>query len=121
MEKYYNEVWRAFPDSYFNFHHIIVEGTDAACMFSMTGIQKEEFIGIPPSDKQIKVDGMVFLRFKDSKIVERWEILDLLNMVKQLNSRQQLRGLKNALLEFAEVKTNTELRSKISKLFGSHS
>ena len=95
--------------------------TDAACMFSMTGIQKEEFIGIPPSDKQIKVDGMAFLRFKDSKIVERWEILDLMNIVKQLNSRQQLTGLKNAILEFAEVKTNTELKSKISKLFGSHS
>src|ERR1044072_2721437 len=55
MKMYYNEVWRAFPDANFAFDHVIVEGSEAACMFSMTGTQKGEFLGIPPSDKQVRV------------------------------------------------------------------
>ncbi len=120
LEEYYNEVWRAFSDSYYKFDHIIIEGNEVGCMFSMTGIHKEEFMGIPPSHKQIKVDGMIFFLFKDSKIVERWEIIDMLSLMKQLGARQQLTAVKNAILEYAEVKTNEGLKSKINRLFGSH-
>ena len=59
-------------------------------MFSMTGTQKTEFLGIPPSDKQVRLEGMIFFRFKDSKITERWEIIDILSAAKQLGVRQQL-------------------------------
>ena len=48
-------------------------------MFSMTGTQRAEFLGVPPSDKHVKVDGMIFFRFKDSKIIERWELIDILS------------------------------------------
>ncbi len=37
---YYGEVWQAFPDAIFGFDHVIVQGSEAACMFSMTGTQK---------------------------------------------------------------------------------
>jgi predicted ester cyclase len=49
IEEYYRQVWRAFPSARFDFNHIVVEGSDAACMFSITGIQKSEFMGVPPS------------------------------------------------------------------------
>jgi predicted ester cyclase len=67
MKKYYNEVWRAFPSAKFEFEHGIIE---AACIFSMTGIQKSEFMCVPPSNKQVRIDGMIFFRFKDPKIAE---------------------------------------------------
>lgn len=51
MEEYYREVWQAFPDARFNFDHIVIEGSEAACMFSITGVQKSEFMGVPPSAK----------------------------------------------------------------------
>ncbi|MGI0002594.1 MAG: ester cyclase [Nitrososphaeraceae archaeon] len=53
-----------------------------------SGSQKNEFLGIPPSDKQIKVEGMIFFQFKGSKIIERWEIIDILSAAKQLGVRQ---------------------------------
>jgi predicted ester cyclase len=120
MKNYYSEVWRAFPDAIFGFDHIIVEGSEASCMFSMSGTQKEEFLGLPPSDQQNRVDGMVFFHFKNSKIIERWEIIDILSAAKQLSVRQQISALKNAILEYGEVKANQELKQKIKGLFSRH-
>ena len=120
MKKYYTELWQAFPDADFEFEHVIIEGNEAACMFSMTGTQRAEFLGVPPCDKQVKVDGMIFFRFKGSKIIERWELIDILSAAKQLGVRQQLSAIKNAVLEYGEVKANKQLGKKISGLFNKH-
>ena len=120
MKEYYREVWQAFPNARFDFDHIVIEGSEAACMFSMTGIQKGEFMGVPPSDKQVRIDGMSFFRFKGSKIAERWEVIDLLSAAKQLGVRQQLSALKNAILEYGEVQANAQLKDKINGLFKKH-
>lgn len=119
MNKYYSEV-RAFPDARFNFDHIIIEGGEAACMFSMTGIQKGEFMGITPSDKKFRVEGMIFFCFKDSKITERWEVIDILSAAKQLDVRQKLSAISNTIMEYAEVQANVHLKEKIISLFKKH-
>ena len=117
MKSYYTEVWQAFPEANFNFDHIIVEGNEAACMFVMSGTQKGEFLGIPPSDKQVRIEGMIFFRFKDSKIIERWEVIDILSAAKQLGVRQKLSAINNTILEYAEVQANVHLKEKIISLF----
>ena len=77
--------------------------------------------GVPPSDKQVRIDGMSFFRFKGSKIAERWEVIDILSAAKQLGVRQQLSALKNAILEYGEVQANVQLKEKINGLFKKHS
>jgi predicted ester cyclase len=79
MKEYYHKVWRAFPDAKYEFEYVVVDGNEAECMFSITGVQKGDLMGIPSSDKQVRINGMIFFRFKDSKIVERWKIIDLLS------------------------------------------
>jgi hypothetical protein len=99
---------------------VIVQENEAASMFSMTGTQKGEFLDIPPSDKQIKIEGMIFFHFNASKIIDRWEIIDMLSMMKQLGVRQQLSAVKNSILEYAEIQANKELKRKINGLFKKH-
>ena len=120
MKEYYREVWRAFPNAKYEFEHVIVDGNEAACMFSITGVQKGDLMGIPPTDKQVRISGMIFFRFKDSKIAERWEIIDLLSTAKQLGVRQQFSAVKNAILEYGEVQANVQLKDKINGLFKKH-
>jgi steroid delta-isomerase-like uncharacterized protein len=120
MKSYYTEVWQAFPEANFSFDHVIVEGNEAACMFTMTGTQKGEFLGIPPSDKQVRIEGMIFFCFKDSKIIERWEVIDILSAAKQLGVRQRLSAINNTILEYAEVRANVHLKEKIISLFKKH-
>jgi steroid delta-isomerase-like uncharacterized protein len=120
MKKFYSEVWHAFPDANFKLDRVVAEGSEAACMFSLVGTQKNEFMGVPPSDKQIKIDGMIFFHFRASKIVERWEIIDMVSAMKQLGARQQLSAVKNAILEYAETRADTDLKKKITGLFNRH-
>jgi hypothetical protein len=40
--------------------------------------------------------------------------------MKQLGARQQLSAVKNAILEYAEVRTNQGLKQKINGLFNKH-
>ena len=77
MMKYYRDVWQAFPNCIFDFDHVIVEGNEAACMFTMTGTQKGEFMGIPPSNKQVRISGTIIFHFENYKIAEQWEVIDL--------------------------------------------
>jgi|GEM_PF-1596749 predicted ester cyclase len=120
MKEYYCEVWQAFPDARFNFDHIVIEGSEAACMFSITGIQKSEFMGVPPSAKGVRIEGMAFFHFKGSIIAERREVIDLLSAAKQLTVRQQLFAIKNAIPEYGEVQANAQLKDKINGLFKKH-
>ena len=99
--------------------NIVTEGSDSACMFSITGIQKGEFMGVPPSAKEVKIECMGFFRFKGSKIAERWELIDLLSAAKQLGVRQQISD-KNAVLVYGEVQANAQLKDKINGLFKKH-
>lgn len=39
---YYSEVWRAFPDANYEFDHVVIQGNEAAFMFSLTGTHKGE-------------------------------------------------------------------------------
>jgi predicted ester cyclase len=54
------------------------------------GTQEGEFMGIPPSGKRVKVDGMTILYFDESssesskkKCVERWNMLDMIGLMQQ--------------------------------------
>lgn len=99
MEKFYSEIWRAFPDAIFSVDDDLIEGNKAAVRFTMTGIQKEKFLGIPSSAKSIKVQGMSLFAFNGSKCVERWELIDMLSMIEQLSPRQQISALMNGILD----------------------
>ena len=57
MKEYYHKVWQAFPNAKYDFDNVVIEGSEAACMFSIVGIQKGDLMGIPPSDKQVRISG----------------------------------------------------------------
>jgi len=41
--------------------------------WTMTGTPKKEVLGIPPSDKPIKIIGFDLFRISGNKIVEMWQ------------------------------------------------
>jgi len=53
-------------------------------MLTMTAIFTGEFMGIPPTGKQIKNQGATFYRFKDGKEVEALPFSDMLSFYQQL-------------------------------------
>ena len=61
---------KAFPDINHHILDIVAEGDKVAVRLNITGTHKGEYQGIPPTGKEVSIDGMDFLAIVDGKIVE---------------------------------------------------
>jgi len=78
--KYYN----AFPDLHYTLDDMVVEGDKVAVRCTVTCTHKGEFMGIPPTNKKVKVQLIAIERVVGGKIVEDWGISDTLDLMQQL-------------------------------------
>jgi len=80
-------LWKAFPDIRIIFEDIIIEGNKVACRYHLTGTHKGEFMDLQPTDKQFRVNGMTVFSFRDTKCIERWNLVDMISLREQLRTR----------------------------------
>lgn len=79
-------LWKAFPDIRIMFDDIIIEGNKAACRYNLTGTHKGEFMDLQPTNKQFRVNGMTIFSFRDTKCVQRWNLVDMISLMEQLET-----------------------------------
>jgi predicted ester cyclase len=79
-------MWHAaFNDTRFTIGEQIAEGDKVASRMTMQSVHNGgDFMGLPPSGKQIKVSAVTIERIRDGKIVERRVESDWLGMMQQL-------------------------------------
>ncbi len=63
---------------------MIAEANKVAVRATARGTHRGEFMGIPPTGKQINISAMLIYRIADSKIAEHWMEIDAPTMLKQL-------------------------------------
>ena len=80
-------LWKAFPDIIITFDDIIIEGNKVACRYILAGTHKGEFVDLQPTDKQFRVNGMTIFSFLDAKVIERWNLVDMLSLMEQLRTK----------------------------------
>ena len=74
----------AFPDLTLTIHDLLADRDKTILDFSLGGTHRGEFMGIPASGRTFRTRGVVISRFLDGRILEEWEILDLMTMFHQL-------------------------------------
>ncbi len=74
----------AFPDLHLTSEDLIAEGDKVASRLTLQGTHKGEFMGIPPTGRQVSVTGIQILRVTSGKIAENWINLDALGLLQQL-------------------------------------
>ena len=74
----------AFPDIYYTVNDLIAEDDKVVERWSAQGTHKGELLGIPPTNKKLKVTGIDIVRIKEGKMVERWAEYDFKGMMEQL-------------------------------------
>lgn len=79
-------LWRAFPDIRIAFDDIIIEGDKVAGIYNLTGTHKGELMDLQPTNKQFRVDGMTVFCFRDTKCIERWNLVDMMSFIEQLRT-----------------------------------
>jgi len=77
--------FEAFPDWAVVLDEVIVEGDVLATRWTGRGTHKGVFEGFPPTNQEIKVEGMAFVRFEGNRIVEAWPLVDFADVIRQIS------------------------------------
>ena len=74
----------AFPDLRITIEDEFGEGNKVGTRGSMTGTHRGEFMGIPATNKSVKVAYIDLWRVENGKFVENWVQMDMLGLMQQL-------------------------------------
>ena len=77
----------AFPDFKATIEDMIAEGDKVACRWSATATHKGEFMGMPPTNKQVTITGLHIDRIAGGKIAETWNYSDMMGVMQQLGMK----------------------------------
>lgn len=78
------ELREAYPDLHVEIVSLVGEGDYVAERAIWTGTNLGNSTAGPATGKRAQWNGMVFWRFEDGKIAERWGIFDAVSMLRQL-------------------------------------
>ena len=68
------------------FHEVMTDGALYACRFTMSGVHRGPFMGVPATGKLYAIDGITIMRFAGERVVERWSCTDLLGLMIQIGA-----------------------------------
>ena len=65
---------------------MIANGDKVVARLTVKGTNTGEFMGLPPTGKQVTMSGIEMFRLAGSKIVERWAEFDMMGLMQQLGA-----------------------------------
>ena len=73
-----------FPDVHMTMEDVFAAGDRVAVRFTCYGTHQGQFMGVPPSGKQVTMTAILIHRLANGKMVEDWEWSDQLGVLRQL-------------------------------------
>lgn len=74
----------AFPEARFTIEDLIAEGNTIAFRQTLRGTHQGDYLGIPPTGKQVTIPGISVFRIANGKAIEQWTNADDLGGMQQL-------------------------------------
>ena len=71
----------AFPDLHLTIEDMFGEGDRVVGRYTYRGTHKGDFMGIPPTGKQVAVTGISIMRVANGKFLEEWINTDLMQQL----------------------------------------
>ena len=85
--KHYVSVYRtAFPDIEDTVEEIVAEGDKVVVRWRSRGTHQGEFMGLPPTGRQVTFTGMRLFSIAENKIAESWVNIDERGLQEQLGA-----------------------------------
>lgn len=83
--EYFRMLTSAFPDLQMKVDDVIASGDKAVARVTVVGTHKGEFMGIPPTNKQVQMKIIDIMQFDGAGLVNaHWGIADMLSLMQQL-------------------------------------
>ena len=86
FKQFYATMLRAFPDTHVTIHDQIAEGDKVTTRKTFRGTHQGEFMGIPPTGKEIELLVIDIFRVTKGKLAEHWGAWDRLSLLEQLGA-----------------------------------
>jgi predicted ester cyclase len=84
LKQYVSMLHAAFSDVSITIEDIIVENDKGAVRMRLRGVHTGDYMGIPPTKKEVDSTVISIVRIENGKVVERWNVTDRLEVMKQL-------------------------------------
>jgi steroid delta-isomerase-like uncharacterized protein len=86
LKEEFENLHKGFPDYKMTVNDIIISsaGDKASVLFTWTGTNTGEMMGMKPTNKPVNVQGIDYLYFKNGKATEHWGYMDMNKMMQQL-------------------------------------
>lgn len=79
----------AFPDMKINVEHVIGDDNMVATHGYWTGTNQGSFMGMPATNKQVRIEYIDLWKIENGKAVENWVQMDMMGMMQQLGMMPQ--------------------------------
>jgi steroid delta-isomerase-like uncharacterized protein len=80
------ELTKAFPDLCFTIEDTIVEGEKVVACWTISGTHRGEYVGVPPTGREISLEGITIHHIKNGKILDSYARWDVLGLMRQLGA-----------------------------------
>lgn len=86
FKRYVTDFLGAFPDISFTVEDCVAQGEKVVLRYGFKATHRGDFMGIQPMGNEIVAEGVAIYRIVNGKIVELWDYLDMLGLVKQMRA-----------------------------------
>ena len=76
----------AFPDLHLAEEFLLADGDCVILRFIFTGTHHGAFLGIAPTGRRVTATGIGIVRFRDGRMVERWQNMDSVGLLQQFGA-----------------------------------
>ncbi len=80
----YSDFFASFPDAQYLTENLLIEGNRVAQFIKMTGTQRGDFCGLPPSGNRFQMRCAFLFSFQDDRIAHELRIYDFTGILVQL-------------------------------------
>ena len=83
IEQSYRDLFRGFADWAFEGEEVIVDGSRAAQLFTVTATHSSDMFGVEATHRSFKVKGVLIFEFRDGRIVHEQRLYDFTALLLQ--------------------------------------
>lgn len=83
---FYEQIFAGLPGSQIELLDTFGSGDRIVTRFVQRGRHGGELLGVPATGRDVEVNGITILRFRDGRVVERWAVADMLGVLVQVGA-----------------------------------
>jgi steroid delta-isomerase-like uncharacterized protein len=83
---FFRALTSAFPDAQLVPETVVADDEHVCLAYTLTGHHRGDFHGVAATGNRVEVRGVQIARFRDGRIVERWDSTDELGILQQLGA-----------------------------------